>query len=272
MPYIILSSCILTALLIVRISLGSLNSIPKLDAGYAGTVGNQQVNADAYDWANYENQTLYVIAGGIGRSGKGKIAAQEAINTIVRMFEITGATKNPAFFFRQALHSANQAILKRITDSTAGASVLCAVVKEGFLYYASVGNCRISVYRHGELIPLSEGHTIDVLAKNAFRKGQISRMEALAALKEKRLYSFVGHDGFQDVEIYDVPVSLKRGDSIVMMTDGVYEFFSAGQMEKILQTRKNSAQKACQVMEELENNNHPEQGNASLIISQVNRI
>ncbi len=272
MPYIILGGCILAALLIVRISLGSLNSIPKMDTGYAGTAGNQQTNADVYDWANYENQTLYVIAGGIGRSGKGKIAAQEAVDTIVRMFEVTGATKNPAFFFRQALHSANHAVLRRITDGTAGASVLCAVVKDGLLYYVSVGNCRISVYRRGELIPLNEGHTIDVLAKNAFRKGQITRMEALATLKEKRLYSFVGHDGFRNMEIFDVPVSLKKGDTIVMMTDGVYEFFSSGQMEKILHTRKSSVQKARQVIEELEKNNHPEQDNASLIISKVNRI
>ncbi len=272
MPYVIISGSVLVALLIVRISLGMPGAMQMLESSFATTPGKRQVNADVFDWASYGEQSLFVLANGIGRSNKGQIAAVEAVHSIVRLFEIAGISENPAYFFNRAFNGANAAILRRIVDSTAGASVLGATIKDGQLYYALVGNCRIGVYRGSDLIPLSEGHTIDMLAKKAFRTKQVSRIDALTALQERKVYNYVGHDGFKDLELFDVPVVLKKKDVIVMMTDGVFDFLSAGELERILTTRKSCDSMARSIIEQIENANHAEQDNATVVLIRVNRV
>jgi len=48
------------------------------------------------------------------------------------------------------------------------------MVSDGILSYALAGNCKVSVFRKGELIPLSEGQTLDVLAKSAFKQSALT--------------------------------------------------------------------------------------------------
>lgn len=272
MPYLILAGSVLIALLILRFSMGRLQPTGRLDAGFSSIPGNRQINADVCDWAHYGDELLYVAAGGIGRSRKGLNAASEAVKTIVQIFEIAGCGENPAYFFQRAFQGANAAILARIVDGTAGASILCTIVRGGMLYYASSGNCRLSVYRHGDLIPLSEGHTLDVLAREAFRKGQLSRIDAIAALKEKRLYNFVGQDGFKRLELFDVPVALKQKDILLLATDGVSDFCTIRELEDILKRYRKSQRAADEITHLLEQKKDPDQDNASVIVVRVNSL
>jgi serine/threonine protein phosphatase PrpC len=272
MPLTILSCSIFLALLIIRLSLGFPRFRRPLDVGMATFIGEREVNADVLDWAVSGDEYLFAVAGGVGRGRKGLIGAEEAVRAVVGLFEIAGAGGNPAYFFRQAFHAANSAISRRIADSGAGASLLCAVVRGRRLYYALAGNCQIAVYRGGGLIPLSEGQTINVLARKAFQARKISRADALGALREKRLYNFVGHDGFRDLEIFDEPVALKRRDIIVLMTDGVSDFRSFGQLEDILGGSGDSQAKAEAITKALEKASHPDQDNASALLARINTI
>lgn len=272
MPYLIVTASLLVALLILRTALGNISGVAKLDIGFAKTAGKHQLNADEYDWACYRNETLLALADGIGPGKKGRTAARAAVHITSRIFEMTGAGQNPTYFFKQAFKGANSTIVRYIPDSTAGASLLCAVVREGFLYYALAGNCRISVYRNGELYSLSEGHTSGVLALKAFHNNRISRAEARQAVNTSRLYNFVGKDGFKDLEIFDEPVRLSRGDIIVMASDGVYDFCNEGQIEGILEGHGKCSDMAKQIIDLIERLNSPEQENASIILAKVNTI
>ena len=272
MPYFIVSCGLLIALLIIRAALGNTSGVTKLEFGFAKTPGNRQVNADEIDWAYFDDQYFFAVADGVGPGDKAKTAAKVAVHIVSRVFEQTGVGENPAYFFRNCFRGANTTILRYIPDSTAGASLLGAAIKDNLLYYALAGNCKISVFRDGELYDLSEGHTFDVLARRAFLRKEITRVDALEAVKESRLYNFVGKDGFRDLEMFDTPVTLQKGDIILLMTDGVYEFCPAGTLTDILGSRA-----ACRVMAEkiigaLDKSNHPEQDNASVIVARVNAI
>jgi serine/threonine protein phosphatase PrpC len=272
MPYLIVTTSLLVSLFILRGMMGNVSGISKLDLGFAQTTGKRQLNADEYDWACHGDETLLALADGIGPGKKGKTAARTAIHIVTRVFEMTGTGQNPAYFFKQAFKGANSTILRYIPDSTAGSSLLCAVIKDGLLYYALAGNCRLSVYRHGELHSVSEGQTMDVLALAAFREKKISRAEALEAVKTSRLYNFVGKDGFRDLEIFDEPVRLRRGDLIVMTSDGVHDFCSADRIEGVLAGRGKCGDLARQVIDMVEREEIPDQDNASVILAKVNAL
>ena len=272
MLYIIVSCGLLAALLIVRISIGNVSRIAKLELGFSQTPGNRQINADKLSLAYFDDEILLSIADGIGSSDKGKTAAKVAVHILSRVFELTGLGQNPAYFFMNSFRSVNSTILRYIPDSTAGASLLCAVIKDGLLYYALAGNCKISILRNGELYDLSEGQTIDVLARRAFQREEITRTDALEAMKESRLYNFVGKDGFQDLEMFDTPISLIKGDIVVLMTDGIYEFCSNGALTDILTSKGECDAIAQRITDMLDSENHPEQDNASVILARVNAV
>jgi serine/threonine protein phosphatase PrpC len=168
---------------------------------------------------------------------------------------------------------ANHDIMEVIDSGTAGANLLCAVVANGKLYYALAGNCRLAVFRKGDLIPLSEGHTIDILAKQSFKTGRISRKDALAALKEQRVYNFVGQDGFKNIEYYDTPVQLQAGDVVVLMTDGVEEIFGAGKIEQLLNTKRSCEEMAFNITDSISKNRvSMEKDNATVMLLRVNSL
>lgn len=271
MAYLIVSVCVLAALFILRAAMGRLERNPGLTVAHTQIIGKRQVQADAFEWAVHDGRTLLVIADGIGSGTKGRTAALAVSAGIVRSFEMVGLLSNPAYFFRQAFHNANETVLRHVPDGTAGANVLCALIREGMLYYALAGDCRAAVFRGGSLISLSEGQTLDVLARNAFRRHTIGREDARSVQKERRIYNYVGKDDFREPEMSDIPVALKAGDLVVLMTDGVYDFCPQRDLEEILHKRSDCEQKANDVIAFLERKKDAQQDNATVVIARIDR-
>ena len=273
MTWPVMTGLILATLLIVRIVLSFFHTRPALELGVATTIGNREVQADRFDYSETEAGFMLAIADGIGSGEKGKVAASIAVDTCRMLFEQNAYFDNPGFFFQKAFLTASHDILEIIDDGTAGANLLCAVVSEGKLYYALAGNCKLSVFRNGDLVPLSEGHTIDILAKQTFKKGRISRHDALAAIKEKRTYNFIGQDGFRNIEYYDEPVVLRTGDVIVLMTDGIPELYGPGKIERLLASRYACEEMAFAVTDFISSESvRGEKDNATIMLLRVNHI
>ena len=223
--------------------------------------------------SRFGDQLLLAVADGIGPDDKAVLAAKTAVQILTRVFEQTGAGGNPAYFFMNGFRGANSTILRYIPDSAAGASLLGAAIKGGRLYYALAGSCKISVLRGGKLYDLSEGHTFDVLARRAFQKKEINREEALEAVKQKRLYNFVGKDGFRDLEMFDTPVTLRKGDVILITTDGVHDFIETCELERMLsKKRMPCGALAGRIIGRLESRDCPDQEDATVIVARVNAI
>ena len=96
------------------------------------------------------------------------------------------------------------------------------------------GNIRIALFRHGELIPLSKGQTLDVLAEEAWKEGKISRQEAVWSMEEHRMWNYLGMNGFHEIELCSRPIQLKPKDTVFMATSGIFEELSWSEMEDIL--------------------------------------
>jgi len=273
MPYIIICGCALIALFILRyVALGRIYPLPFLEVSHAQIIGKCEINADVFEWSVKQNSTLLIVADGIGTRSRGRTAALAATDSIARTFELQeGLLSNPAYFFKQAYHNANGAVLHYVPDGTAGANVLTALVADGMLYYALAGNCRAAVFRNKSLIALSDGQTLNVLARNAFKRHEIKREEARMVYRERQVYNYVGKDDFKELEMFDIPVALKTGDILVLMTDGVYDFCPHLELEEILSTRMTCQQKANEVMRKITQKNNLNQDNATIVVAKVNK-
>lgn len=239
------------------------------ESGASGTIGTREVQEDAYGIRESEEGIMAVMADGMGRHFGGKIASRAAVETFQEIFEEPGAFYNPQYYFRKAFGGANREILKLLPEGQGRASVACVLIQNGRLYHASAGNVKIAVYRNGELVPVNSGHTIDALARQRYAEGKLGREEAAALLENHRLYNYVGQDGFHDIEFFDVPVALRNGDQVVLMTDGMYEKVTWKNLEERLGQNGTCQEKAYALVEMVNQSMEEEKDNASVVVLRV---
>ena len=265
---VLLMACILV-LEAIKTAPGSSGMQAKryVDIGKSMTIGSREVQEDQVAAMETAAGTMAVLADGAGQAYGGRIASKIAVETCMDIFKDYNAFNNPQYYFRKAYNCANKEILKALGDERRGsASVGCVLICQGFLYYALVGNVKICVYREENLVPVSSGHTVAVLAEQKFHEGTISREDALTLLENRRLYNYLGQDGFQDIEFFDTPVRLKRGDIVVLMSDGIYELLDFKEVEGILGNADGCQKKAFDIIELVNQNNSELKDNASIVL------
>lgn len=224
---------------------------------------------DEYGITETEEGLMAVLADGMGKHYGGKIASRTAVNVFQDLFEDRNAFYNPQYSFRKAFQAANREILNQLEEEQGSASVGAVLIKNRKLYYAVVGNVKIAVYRNHELVSVSFGHTIGVLANQKYEEGKLTRQEALSLVNHHRLYNFVGRDGFRDVEFFDTPIAFYGGEYVLLMSDGMYETARWKDMEDCLEGEGSCQDKAFRLVELVNRSEEEEKDNASVVVINI---
>lgn len=239
------------------------------EIGASRTISDREVQEDEYGITETEEGSMAVLADGMGKHFGGKIAARTAVQVFLDMFEDRNAFYNPQYSFRKAFQGANREILNQLEENQGSASVSAVMIKERKLYYATVGNVKAAVYRNRELVPVTSGHTINVLAKQKYKEGKLTRQEAVSLLDHHRLYNYVGQDGFRDVEFFDTPITLYGGEYVLLMTDGLYETARWKDIEDCLEEGGSCQEKAFKIIELVNKSQEEEKDNAAVVVLQI---
>lgn len=265
---------LMAAAVLVRLSLG--NSHREEEAGSLGpiigisqTTGHKEIQADVVHYLHNGAGTMAVMADGIGRENTGRLCAQMAVDLILDQYEPYHEMYNLNYFFRSTFSEAHRCIQKTIGDRRGGTSLAAVFINSTHLYYALAGNIQIALMRNGEIIPLSHGQTMDVLAYQAYQKGKLSRQETIWSMEEKRLWNYIGRDGFQEIEICDKPIHLKNGDRVLMLSKGIFEALSWGTIEDILHSTGTMQEMADRIVQAAESVPNPDMENGSVLLLKV---
>ncbi len=236
------------------------------DVGIGQTTGNRELQDDRAQVLRTQAGVLAVIADGIGKKNTGRVCAQIAVDTVLDWFEPYCVLNQPDYFFRTAFYEANRRIQATLEERKGGTSLGAVFANETHLYYALAGNIRIALFRGGELIPLSKGQTLDILAVQAWKDGKISRQEAVWSMEETRIWNYLGMDGFHEIEIADQPVKTKPGDVVLLATCGIFEELSWSDLEDILAGGGSLQEQADAVIQAAEQKEDPQKENGSVIL------
>lgn len=272
MPILILLLVGLIALrCIFQLGLKKTSEKPTYTTGVASFIGDVEVQADAYAFIESKAGLLALLADGFGKGNLGKVASHVAVKSCRTLYQQYKNLTNPQYFFQRAFNLANFEVLKLLEERGGGTSLMAAFIHRGQLVYALAGDIKAFVFRNGEMIPLSEGHTLNKLAAKAYTEGKLTKQEALWTLQEERLWNYIGQDGFKEIELYDIPVQLKPNDIIVLLTKGVYENTTICEMEAILAQNDHEVDHKAQVMIQLvKNASTPNKENATVMLIQAN--
>ena len=234
------------------------------ELGAASTLGTREIQQDYFGVKRNQGVLLMLLADGIGADGE--LAAKLAVDTFRDLFNDHNAINQPQYFFRRAANVANKKITNTLEERQGETSLAAVMLKGNQLFYTLAGNCRVTVLRHGDLVPVSEGQTIDVLARHRYDEGRISKQKTLALLNHHRLYNVLGRDSFQEIELFSKPITLKENDTVVIMSDGVYNALRWVEIEDILSQKKSVQTLANDLINAVNNSPMVDKDNASVLI------
>lgn len=234
------------------------------ELGAASTLGNREIQQDYFGAKKNHGVLLMLLADGIGANGE--VAAKLAVDTFRDLFNDQNSINKPQYFFQRASNATQKKITNMLEERQGETSIAAVMIRGDQLFYSLIGNCRVTVFRDGDLIPVSEGQTIDVLARRRYDEGRISRKETLALLDRHRLYNVLGQDFFQEIELFSKPITLRNDDTVIMMSDGVYNALRWVEIEEVL-SKKASVQDLANGLIDLVNKSPlVDKDNASVLI------
>ena len=272
-PYTVIGILILFffAGVIYRFCLVRKESGKQYEVGTCKTIGSREIQTDYFTVEENENGLLAVLADGMGKDAGGRIAAKTVIRVFQEVFAEYNMLDHPSYFFQKTFQTANREILKLLDEGRGRAAVSAVMIQDGFLYYAIVGDVKVAVFRNQELVPIGVGHTVDVLAENKYYQGVLTREEAISMLHEKRVYHYLGKDGFKEMELYEKPIRLKKGDMVAIFSNGMYESIAWKQMEECLLQKKSCKKIAFDLVETV-NRKNGDKDNASMILIRIGEL
>lgn len=233
-------------------------------------IGNRQRQEDSFGTVVKDYGVLAIVADGIGSFVNGQHTSRLAVQTFMREFSRQDVTGNLTYFFKRVAGMINYDIRDYYDDIPAGTTIMAAVIKQNTLYYSWAGDSMIAIYRKGRLIPLNDKDNVEKKLEELFYQGQITREELSHCVYQERLLRYVGHDDFDKQSMHEQSFQLKKGDKVLLYTDGV-ETLSQIQLENILSMNRNPQETCNIIMTAINSRRVSNKDNATVILLSVNK-
>ena len=175
----------------------------------------RQINEDRY----LVEDDLFVVADGVGGHQAGEVAAQTAVEAIRRSL-----SERTTEGLVAAIEEANRAVWelaqtnreKRGMGTTLTAVAVVNEDGEDHLAVANVGDSRAYLFQQGELMQLTEDHS---LVEELVREGQITAEEAQVHPQRSIITRALGME--PQIEVDSWQLIPYRGDRILLCSDGL---------------------------------------------------
>lgn len=209
-----------------------MKTFSKTDVGMVRDVNQDYVFATETSIGNLPN--LLVVADGMGGHRAGEYASRLAVEVLKQ--ELAASTEDgPEAMMKNAITRANERVLEAARQDAnlhgMGTTLVVATVIDRTLYFANVGDSRLYLV-NDDIKQLSKDHS---LVQEMVRLGGINEEEARYHPDKNIITRAIGAKDELEIDFYEY--RLKRGDTILMCTDGLSNMV---ENEEILHIMKNS--------------------------------
>lgn len=171
-----------------------------------------------------------------------------------------------------AIETANGVLKDRMADDTRlhgmGTTFLATVVFEDRLYWASVGDSPLYLWREGVLRQLNEDHSMAPVIDQMAKSGEITQAEAAAHPDRNALTSVLMGRALKAMDIPKMATVLDPGDVLIQASDGL-QYLDDKQISEVVSHGGSSRQIADALMAALHNLDDPAQDNAAIVVLQL---
>lgn len=184
-----------------------------------------------------EKGLIAIVADGMGGLSDGdKISSMVTLSLLKHFYEKTLADF-PGNTLLDMLKNANREVNVFMKNKTerCGSTLVTGIIREKKLYWLSVGDSHIYLYRGGNLIQLNREHTYKEELDLKFVNGEMDMEEAMKNPQKTALTSYIGMGQLEKIDKNSAPVELQKGDRIIFATDGVFGTMKESQIANAMQ-------------------------------------
>lgn len=228
-------------------------------AGLSGKNNEDAVETQKIQDPHGHTRYVAVVADGIGGHASGEVASHMAVRHVIEALRrASGRSLLPAMV--EAVKEANRAVFASSQSKELwkgmGTTLTIAVVEDGKLYLAHIGDSRAYLIRQDRIVQLTVDHT---WAQEAIEAGRLTPEEARIHPNRNVLKRYVGImpdvevdtrvmplDGEGKPDPGHQPIPLQPGDVVLLCTDGLHDVVSDDQILEIV--RSNPGDQAVQAL------------------------
>lgn len=228
----------------------------RLSFGNAQHIGKREEQQDCFAVSDnndtaltIEKGVLAVLADGMGGIDNGREASNFVVSAMMRYFVETPFLLSVPSELRDMVESTNNDLLDYLSetgDSKGGSTLAAVIIKDSRLFWISVGDSRIYLYRNNRLYTLNRDHAYGNELFKEVIAGKITLEEALRDPDRRALTSYMGISKLTVIDQNIKSFSLLPGDKLLLCSDGVYGSINE---EEITETMNLEAEAAALELE-----------------------
>ncbi len=188
---------------------------------------------------------LFIVADGMGGHNAGDYASKHAIERIVE--EVEKSKDSPVETLERAIQSANRYIRVKSRENEdmngMGTTVVAATITDDVMYVANVGDSRLYII-NTEIKQITVDHS---LVEEMVRMGGINREQAREHQDKNIITRAIGAEDELEIDFFQV--GLKKGDFILLCSDGLTNMIEDEDIRMILLGQKDIVGKAEALVE-----------------------
>lgn len=239
-----------------------------VDVGNAQTIGTREKQDDSFATSICEYGILGIVADGIGGYLNGNLASKITVDTFLDEFEKRDVTENLTYYFQKSAMLSNERIRDEFGEAKGGTTVVAVALKEDKMFWTSVGDSNISVFRDGRIIAVNRKENVKNWLEDQYYAGSIRREDVLSSKTDTRLVNYLGYDGFKKADESDRPIYLKKNDKVLLYSDGV-EILGEIVLESLLSKKMKAQKTADAIIEAVNAKKKDKKDNATIVIFSI---
>jgi protein phosphatase len=221
-----------------------MKTFSKTDIGMVREVNQDYVFVTEAPIGNLPN--LLVVADGMGGHRAGEYASRLAVE-VLKQELVASTEESPEAMIKNAITRANERVLEAARQdaklSGMGTTLVAATVIDRTLYFANVGDSRLYLLSD-DIKQLSKDHS---LVQEMVRLGGINQEEAKSHPDKNIITRAIGAKDDVDIDFYEY--RLKKGDIILMCTDGLSNMVEDEEMLHIVKCSRDVVEAVEQLIE-----------------------
>lgn len=244
----------------------------KYDCSYAQHIGKREQQQDCIGVleginGNIKADFIAVLCDGMGGLKYGKEISNTALSLALK--HLPNVENNISASMEKIITLINKnvvdfAINNNIVGQT-GTTMLMVILKDGWLYWCSVGDSRIYFKRDNRLMQINHEHNYTLELLETMPDGDNNRQAVFANVDGHKLISYIGQPELNRIEVSKTPFPIRATDQIILASDGLFNTMTDNEILKVLDDSKVDMTAKTLVKKTLRKNSS-HQDNVSVIV------
>ena len=251
------------------------------DAGSALMKGKRDTQQDALasDFREGSDFGFVVLSDGMGGHNAGEIASAIVVSEVFESIQRQSKTREISEgtvprILCEAADIANERLREHSAENPEttgmGATLVALILTKGMLFWVSIGDSPLFLFRDGKLSQLNEDHSLAPQIDYLVSAGVITESEGRKHPDRNCLTSVLVGGAIPQIDCSVKPFLLRHGDLVIVASDGL-QYLSERQIERVLRANVGATSSviADLLKAEIEILDHPHQDNICYSIIKV---